>query len=182
MGLFLAQSSTAFNLSEIYFKLIMEIVGPVVLGLLLQRYLGKYAQQYSRQLSVFDKSVILLIIYKSFAESFDRHVFNTVQFRDLIYITAAVFVLFYLIYYLTGYLARRFGFTHEDQITAQFCGTKKSLVHGTVFSKILFQGSAATGIMLLPLMLFHAMQIFIISVIASRLGTNESHSDELTQR
>ncbi|NCU02776.1 MAG: bile acid:sodium symporter, partial [Chitinophagaceae bacterium] len=55
-------------------------------------------------------------------------------------------------------------------ITAQFCGTKKSLVHGTVFSKILFPASMPTGIILLPLMLFHAMQIFIISIIASKLG------------
>jgi sodium/bile acid cotransporter 7 len=178
MGLFLTQSSADFDLSEIYFKLTVEILGPVLLGLLLQRRLGKYAQQYSSQLSLFDKSVILLIIYKSFAESFDKHVFNSVQLHDLALITAASLVLFYVVYSATGYLARRFGFPREDQITAQFCGTKKSLVHGTVFSKILFQNSAATGIMLLPLMLFHAMQIFIISIIASRLGSDASGHDK----
>lgn len=179
MGLFLTQSSTTFDLSEIYFKLVVEILGPVLLGFLLQRHWGKYAQRYSRQLSLFDKSVILLIIYKSFAESFDRNVFSSVQLIDLIYITGAVVLLFYLVYYLTGYTARRLGFNREDRITAQFCGTKKSLVHGTVFSKILFQNSAAIGIMLLPLMLFHAMQIFIVSVIASRLGNTDSPSENI---
>jgi sodium/bile acid cotransporter 7 len=59
-------------------------------------------------------------------------------------------------------------FNKEDQITAQFCGTKKSLVHGTVFSKILFGNMATIGIILLPLMLFHAIQLFIISIIASK--------------
>jgi len=182
MGLFITQGSSEFDLSEIYVKLSVEILGPVMLGILLQRSLGKYAQQYSKQLSLFDKSVILLIIYKSFAESFDRNVFSTVQLSDLFYITLAVFALFYLVYYLTGYLARRFGFPREDRITAQFCGTKKSLVHGTVFSKILFQNSAATGIMLLPLMLFHAMQIFIISVIASQLGSRDASPENTTQQ
>jgi sodium/bile acid cotransporter 7 len=61
-------------------------------------------------------------------------------------------------------------FSLEDSITAQFCGTKKSLVHGTVFSKILFPASYPVGLVLLPLMLFHALQIFIISIIASKLA------------
>jgi sodium/bile acid cotransporter 7 len=170
MGLFIQRSTADFDLSDIYFKLAVEIVAPVVLGLLLQRYLGRYVQQFSRQLSLFDKSVILLIIYKSFAESFDQHVFSSVQVVDLVTIAMASMALFFGVYYVTGYLTRLLGFNREDQITAQFCGTKKSLIHGTVFSKILFQNSASMGIMLLPLMLFHAMQIFIISIIASKLG------------
>jgi sodium/bile acid cotransporter 7 len=65
------------------------------------------------------------------------------------------------------------GFSLEDRITAQFCGTKKSLVHGTVFVKILFQHSASTGIILLPIMLFHPVQIFIISFVATKLGNRK---------
>lgn len=170
MGIFLQRTSQDFSLDEIYLKLAVEILAPVLLGILLQRHLGKFAQQFSRQLSLFDRSVILLIIYKSFAESFDQKVFSSVRLFDLASITVLVLLLFYLVYYLSGYLARRLGFSREDRITTQFCGTKKSLVHGTVFSKILFQNGAATGIMLLPLMIFHAIQLFIISIIASRLG------------
>ena len=170
MGIFLTQTTADFDLSEIYLKLLLEILTPVTLGFLLQRFLGKYAQQFSRQLSLFDRSVILLIIYKSFAASFDKHVFSSVKFGDLAVIFIAVTSLFYLVYYLIGYTTRALGFIREDRITAQFCGTKKSLVHGTVFSKILFQSSATIGIMLLPLMIFHALQIFIISIIASRMG------------
>lgn len=178
MGLFIQQSTAEFDLTDIYFKLVVGILAPVVLGLLLQRYLGRYVQQFSRQLSLFDKSVILLIIYKSFAESFDQHVFSSVLVVDLLTIAVASMALFIVVYYLTGYLARLLGFDREDQITAQFCGTKKSLIHGTVFSRILFQNSASMGIMLLPLMLFHAMQIFIVSIIASKLGSREIGQDD----
>ena len=170
MGLFIRQTSADYDLSQIYFKLTVEILGPVLLGIILQRHLGKYVLQYSKQLSTFDKSVILLIIYKSFAESFDQNIFSSVQWIDLFVILFASVLLFFGVYRLTGYLSKALHFTREDQITAQFCGTKKSLVHGTVFSKILFQDSTQVGIILLPLMLFHAMQIFIISVIASRKG------------
>lgn len=175
MGLFLARASTEFDLSDVYLKLTIQILAPVVMGLLLQQYLGRYAQQYGRQLSLFDKSIILVIVYKSFAESFDQHVFSSVQLTDLAIITGCSVVLFYVVYYLNGLFAKILGFTREDKITAQFCGTKKSLVHGTVFAKIFFENSA--GIMLLPLMLFHALQIFIISVIATRLANEDVGKD-----
>lgn len=179
MSLFITHAAGGFDLSEIYVKLAVEILGPVMLGILLQRYLGKFALRYSRQLSWFDKSVILLIIYKSFAESFDGQVFSRVQLSDLVYISGAVLILFFLVYYLTGYLARQFRLSREDKITAQFCGTKKSLVHGTVFSKILFESSAA-GIMLLPLMLFHAIQIFIVGMVAAQRAGDEPDNDPTT--
>ncbi|HYK76463.1 MAG TPA: bile acid:sodium symporter family protein [Daejeonella sp.] len=174
MGLFLKTSAGDFSLGSIYIKLITEILVPVMLGIALQRYLGKYVQQYSRYLSLFDKSIILLIIYKSFAESFEENIFTSVDIHFLAIISAGVLGLFCTVYFITGYLAQKLNFNQKDSITAQFCGTKKSLVHGTVFSKILFPASIPTGIILLPLMLFHAIQIFIISIIASKLVQEKS--------
>ena len=89
---------------------------------------------------------------------------------DLFLIVTAVVILFFAIYFLTLKVSQWLRFNVEDQITTQFCGTKKSLVHGTVFAKILFQQSATTGIMLLPIMIFHPIQILIISFVATKLG------------
>lgn len=171
MGLFLRKDSTSFDFSEIYLKLLIEIIAPVVAGLFLHRFLGKYVQQHSARFAYFDKAIILLIVYKSFAESFMNHIFDSVSVITLLLLTITVLVLFFLVYFLTGYMARLAGFTLPDQITTQFCGTKKSLVHGTVFAKVLFGNTATVGLMLLPLMLFHAFQIFIISIIASKHST-----------
>lgn len=170
MGLFLSTETAGFDLSSIYLKLLTEILIPVLAGLALQKYLGHFATHYQKQLSTFDKSVILLIIYKSFAESFEEHVFSNVKLVSLVLLTLAVIVLFYVVYYFIGFLCSRLHFNREDSITAQFCGTKKSLVHGTVFSKILFPAGFPMGMVLLPLMLFHALQIFFISIIAAKLG------------
>jgi sodium/bile acid cotransporter 7 len=170
MGLFLQNAADDFSLGGIYLKLITEILIPICLGLLLQRYWGIYTQKYSRQLVVFDRVVILLVIYKSFAESFANGIFHSVSVTDLIIILLLILVLFFLIYGLIGFISKKIGFNYEDRITAQFCGTKKSVVHGAVFAKILFPASFPIGIVLLPLMLFHAIQIFIISIIASNLS------------
>jgi sodium/bile acid cotransporter 7 len=170
MGLFVHNSQTDFNFTEIYIKLIVQIILPVVLGVFLQRYLGKFAQKYNSKLTTFDKSIILLIIYKSFAESFEEQIFSTVSLSDLFFLFLAVLVLFFIIFSITRFIAKKLNFNIEDQITAQFCGTKKSLVHGTVFSAILFGNMSTIGIILLPLMLFHAIQILLISIIASKLA------------
>lgn len=176
MGLFLQETTTDFNLGSIYLKLLTEILLPVIIGMSLQRYLGDFVRKHLRYLTLFDKAIILLIIYKSFAESFTEHVFNSVRFSDLLLILTAVVGLFVVVFLIIKQIAKYLGFTLEDRITAQFCGTKKSLVHGTVFSKILFQNTASIGIILLPLMLFHFIQIFIISIIAARLERQISPS------
>ncbi|OYX85100.1 MAG: hypothetical protein B7Y83_05995 [Flavobacteriales bacterium 32-34-25] len=173
LGLFLNNTAASYDLGEIYSKLIIEVVVPVILGLLLHRYWGNLAQKHNSYLTLFDKSIILLIIYKSFASSFEENVFSGIDSFDFMIIATAVFSLFYLVYFLTGFISNKLGFNTEDKITAQFCGTKKSLVHGTVFAKILFPNPSAMGIVLLPIMLFHAFQIFIISFIATHVGNRK---------
>ncbi|GAL64062.1 bile acid:sodium symporter family protein [Algibacter lectus] len=173
MGLFVNDAQTDFDFTAIYIKLIVQIILPVVLGLGLQRYFGAFVQKHSAKLTLFDKSIILLIIYKSFAESFTGNIFSSVSVFDLLLLFVAVLVLFFIVFVLIGFLSIKMNFIKEDQITAQFCGTKKSLVHGTVFSKIIFGNMASIGIVLLPLMLFHASQILIITIIATRLSKRE---------
>jgi sodium/bile acid cotransporter 7 len=170
VGLFLDQNSANFDLIGIYVKLFIEILLPLSIGLLLHRYFGKQANRFGTYLTLFDKSIILLIIYKSFVRSFEDSIFQSVGIQDFLIIYAAILGLFLVVYFSVGSIADYLGFDRKDKTTAQFCGTKKSLVHGTVFSKILFPSSISTGIILLPLILFHMTQIFIISIIAGRLA------------
>ncbi|MEH6656828.1 bile acid:sodium symporter family protein [Leeuwenhoekiella marinoflava] len=168
IGLFVEDTQVTFDFSEIYISLVLQVLFPVFLGASLQRFLGKFIEKHSKKLTMFDKSIILLIIYKSFAESFSENLFSTISIIDIVAILAGVLLLFGFIFLFVNFISKKLGFSIEDRIAAQFCGTKKSLVHGTVFSKILFGNMAAIGIILLPLMLFHISQIVIISIIASR--------------
>lgn len=156
-------------LGHVYWGLTKEIIIPVLLGQFLQPYLGKWASAYSKQLSRFDKSVILLIVYASFAESFVSGVFDSIGRTYLVWVFVGVVVLFCLVYGLIYALSRYvLKFSREDQITALFCGSKKSLTHGSVFGKFLFVHTAGAGLYFLPLMIFHAFQIFVVTIIAQR--------------
>lgn len=170
MGLFLQQTAADFDFSEILLRLILQIIFPVTIGLLLQPRWHIYVNKYSKELSMFDKSVILVIVYNNFARSFGDSVFSSVKSFDLVFLTVFIFALLFIVYGIVYLLAGLFKFTREDKITALFCGSTKSLVHGSVFAGVLFTDFAFTGIILLPLMLYHALQIFIISIIADRYG------------
>lgn len=168
MGLFMSNQTLHFDFSSIYLKLFLEILLPVIVGILLQNRFGKYALQHSATLTMFDKSIILLIIYKSFSDAFAQQLLDAVSFKTVVFITVAVLLLFFGMYAITGLLSTFFSFDRADKITAQFCGTKKSLVHGTVFSSILFPTTFPIGMLLLPLMLFHSLQLFIMGIIATK--------------
>lgn len=166
MSLFLDfQTENVFG--DVYWGLIKEILIPVALGLGLQRYLGGWVSKHSKTLAQFDKTVILFIVYDSFAHSFLTGVFTQISSIYLFYIFAGSIALFATVYWITYYLSRYvFKFSKEDQITALFCGSKKSLTHGSVFSKFLFVNNPNAGFYFLPLMIFHALQIFIVTIIA----------------
>lgn len=165
---FIQQTDIVFDFSSIYLQLITEIVVPLILGLLLRRFWSAWALRQKRNLDIFDKFVILLIIYKSFVQSFEDNIFNNLSVWDMTIMVVLTLLLFFVIYNLTGWLGRILNFNRADQITNQFCGTKKSLVHGTVFSEALFGQTSIVGILILPLMFYHAFQILIVSVIATK--------------
>lgn len=167
---FINQTDVSFDFSSIYLQLITEIVIPLILGLLLRRYLGAWTQRNKRTLNLFDKFIILLIIYKSFVHSFEDKIFSSISLLEMMSMVVIVLLLFFIVYSLTGWFGRILKFNHADRITNQFCGTKKSLVHGTVFSEALFGQTSIVGIIILPLMFYHAFQILIISVIATKKG------------
>jgi sodium/bile acid cotransporter 7 len=71
-------------------------------------------------------------------------------------------------YFLIGLFCKWLGFNLKDTITTKFCGTKKSLVHGSVMVKIIFGASASVGIFLLPIMLYHILQLLVVTIFAEK--------------
>lgn len=157
-----------FAISDIIMKLLFQIVMPLFVGLLLQRFFVKFVKTYNKQLGLFDKFVIFLIVYSSFSNSFSSGLFESINVFDLLKLSLIVLLLFFAVYGLTGLISHWWNFNKEDTITAKFAGTKKSLVHGSVMAKIIFGTSASMGLFLLPIMLYHILQLVIIAVFAER--------------
>lgn len=170
MGIFLASGSGSFDFSGVILQLVTQIILPVAGGLLLHRFLVRWVSRYGRQLALFDKTIILLIVYESFSHSFESGIFSNVRVWVLAGLFGCVVALFFVVFGLTGWLANHLRFNREDRITLLFCGSKKSLVHGSVFASVLFAGISGSGIFLLPIMIYHAFQLFYISLVARKAG------------
>lgn len=169
MHVFMKQAAGELSIGQVIVKLMLQVLLPVIIGLLLHKKFGATAAAHKKNLKLFDQSVILLIVYSAFCESFYTGAFNNFSIPSLLLLLGMVTVLFLAVYNIIKVVAKLLHFSREDRITATFCGSKKSLVHGSVMAKVLFTGAANTGVMLLPLMLFHAVQLFIVSILAVRL-------------
>ncbi len=154
------------DFSHIIFKLIIQVLLPVIAGLILNRYFGKWAYRNANFLKLFDQTIILLVVYHSFSESFVLGLFDDSSFADILLIFLGTTVLFIIAYFLIQKVSTTLKFSREDKITATFAGSKKSLVHGTVMAGIIFDGFSGVGIILLPIMIYHAMQLVLVSWIA----------------
>ncbi|MCG9972642.1 bile acid:sodium symporter family protein [Christiangramia crocea] len=165
---FILEKTTDFDFLEVLQKLFLQIIVPLAIGLFLQRYFGKMARKYGKQLSLFDKTTIILIIYSSFSNSFTSDLFNTVNLEELIKMVAIVLVLFFSVFFGLAFFSNLIGLNTEDKIAAQFCGTKKSLVHGSVMVRVIFGNAASSGLLLLPIMLYHSAQLILVAWFAEK--------------
>ena len=168
MGLILSSTVEIDTISlwPIIGKLILQIILPVTLGMLLNRRWGVFAEKHQRTLRMFDQSIILLIVYTSFCASFAHHVFESFSWFRIVGCAVGMAVLFFTIYGMVGLACRCLKINREDTIAAHFCGSKKSLMHGTAMSNVIFPGFSGIGVILLPIMIYHAMQLMMVSAIA----------------
>jgi len=169
MSVYLEKQHGDFELSNVIIKLLLQVLLPVIIGMLLHKKFGKAATDNRGKLKLFDQSVILLIVYCSFSESFYDGVFKGFEWHYLFALLLMVIVLLFMVYGIVWLISNSLRLQREDRITAVFCGSKKSLIHGSVMSKVLFAGMSSSGLVLLPLMLYHATQLFIISIIAGKM-------------
>lgn len=173
MSLFLKSQGAAFSFAESIGDLFLQIILPVMGGLTLHRFLGTWAKRNSRRIGLFDRSVILAIVYNSFSDSFAGGIFGSIGLRELLVLGASVTGLFFLIYEGTRLIVRLMHFNREDGITVLFCASKKSLIHGSVFSSVLLAGTPYVSLFLVPIMIYHAFQLFYISIVAHRFGLEQ---------
>lgn len=178
MGLVLTATSDDYALGDVITKLLLQVVLPVVLGILLHKHLGGFVAKHGMKLRYFDQIIILLIIYTSFCHSFTMDLFAGISANTLFLLGACMLGLFFIVYSIVHLISKLMKFSREDTITAQFCGSKKSLVHGTVMSKVLFADGSMAGIILLPIMIYHALQLLVSSIIAQRMARRGQFENE----
>jgi len=124
-----------------------------------------------------DQGSILLVVYTAFSEAVVTGLWHTVSPQHLAGLFVVCGILLAVVLFGTRVLGKALGFDLEDRITILFAGSKKSLATGVPMAQVLFVGSGI-GAMILPLMLFHQIQLMVCAVLAQRYASREQDAEE----
>lgn len=143
----------------------MQLFVPFVCGKLLQPFIGGWIGRHDGIVGAVDQGSILLIVYSAVSEGLWHQVPPTAL--DGLVVTDGILLGAALI--TTGLLSKWLGFNRADRVAIIFCGSKKSLSQGVTMAKVIF-ASYGAGAMILPLMVFHQIQLMVCAALAQRWG------------
>lgn len=173
IALVLRTTGEARPVWPVVLDLLRWLVLPLTIGQILRPWLGAWASRHKPRIGLVDRGTILLLVYTSFCDSFQQGVWSRHGYGQLALILVLSAVLFALVLGVTGGLARWLGFSREDRIAAIFCGSKKTLASGVPMAKLIFGAHPALGLILLPIMVYHPLQLIVGGVLAQRWGKRE---------
>lgn len=159
-------------LSIVYLLLI-----PFVLGQLLRQWIYPLILRYPVMVKVVDQGSILLVVYAAFSEAINEGLWQQVSASTLIALLVICCILLAIVMGGLTYSSRLLGFNKADEITIMFCGSKKTLASGLPMAKILFMGHPI-GMLILPLILFHQIQLIVCGILAARYARRSEADGE----
>lgn len=145
----------------------VQILLPFLVGQGARPWLAAWAERHQRAATWFDRGSILLVAYSAFSAGMLAGVWENVSTQSLISVLLLDVLLLATILTFTICASRLLGFDRGDEIAIVFCGSKKSMATGIPMANVLFAPHAVSAIVI-PLMLFHQLQIFVSAVIAQR--------------
>ncbi|MEL4015149.1 bile acid:sodium symporter family protein [Dryocola clanedunensis] len=148
-------------------SIMLQLLVPFILGHLSRPWIGAWVARNKKWIGKTDQTSILLVVYSAFSEAVTHGIWHKVGAGSLLFIVVVSLVLLGIVIAVNTFMARRLGFNKADEITIVFCGSKKSLANGIPMANILFP-VATVGMMVLPLMIFHQIQLMICAVMARR--------------
>jgi sodium/bile acid cotransporter 7 len=147
--------------------IVLQLLVPFLAGQLLRRWIGGWVSAHAKLVQLIDRGSILLVVYTAFSGAVVGGVWSRIGALDLARLLVICGLLLAIVLAATFFTARALRFAKPDEIAIVFCGSKKSLASGVPMAGVLFPAATA-GLALLPLMLFHQIQLMACAVIAQR--------------
>lgn len=152
--------------------IVLQLLAPFLAGHLLRPWIGEFVVRHRAALGFVDRGSILLVVYLAFSEAVANGLWHVLDFGDLVKLVLVCAALLAIVLLATVILARRLGFDRADEIVIVFCGSKKSLASGVPMAGVLFP-LAQVGMIVLPLMLFHQIQLMVCAALARRYASGD---------
>ena len=153
-------------------KICYQILVPFIAGQLSQPILRKWVLRHKTLIGWNDKATIWLVVYTAFSNATSGGYWNELHASQLAGLVLACCILLGIMFLVTWYSSKLLGFNREDRITIVFCGSKKSLAVGAPMMMAIF--GTLDNNLLLPLMIFHQVQLMLCAHLARRWQKSDS--------
>jgi sodium/bile acid cotransporter 7 len=168
VSLMFTTSGETLSLSHAVVNIATLLLLPFIVGQLLHKPLGRWFSRYKKYTNAFDKSVILMLVFSVFSDSVSEGLWTKYGNGILALTFIGTGLMLITVLFLSTRTARAMKFTTEDEIVAVFCGSKKSLASGIPMAKVLFGVHPGLGLIVLPIMFYHQLQLMVCSAMAQR--------------
>lgn len=168
-----ADSSHSIPLLESIESIVIKLVVPFFAGNVARHWIKRWIHKHKQLINKVDRVSILLVVYVAFSDAVEHGIWHQIDLYDFVMIVLLSLIILGLILLFTTYSARFFKFNQPDEITIVFCGSKKSLASGIPMASILFP-AASVGMIVLPLMIFHQIQLMVCSYLAMKYAKNRN--------
>lgn len=155
-------------LGETMLNIAQMLLLPIIVGQIVRPFVGQWFMRLKPYTNNLDKLVILFIVYAAFCNSAKSGLWqqNGISLIAITFAGDAIFLA--AILWLSTFIARKLKFTREQEIAIVFCGSKKTLASGVPMATLIFGAHPALGMIVLPIMLYHQLQLFVCSWLANR--------------
>lgn len=162
------------DLADTMLKVAKLLLLPFVLGQVLRPWLGDWFKSVKSKTTMVDKGVILMLVWCSFSDSVADGLWTKHGIGLIAMTLVGVALFLFPMLWFTKAVAKALGFEVEDEIVAVFCGSKKTLASGVPMARLLFGGNPALGVLVLPIMFYHQLQLFVCSLMARRYASRDA--------
>lgn len=150
-------------------SIFLQLLAPFILGQILQPWIGDFVRHHKKALGFVDRGSIVMVVYLAFSEAIVEGLWHSVSWDDLALMISVDVCLLIIVLVATWWGGKWLGFNRADRITIMFCGSKKSLASGAPMASAIFAGTNV-GSVVLPLMLFHQIQLIACAIIARKFA------------
>lgn len=152
--------------------IVVQLLIPFIVGQLIRPLVIGWLQKYAEPTKYVDRGSILLVVFAAFSESMKEGIWSTITIWQIVILTIVCCLILALVLGVTTLAGRKLGFDLPDQIVIIFCGSKKSLATGLPMAAVLFAGQPV-GLIVLPLMIFHQIQLIVCAAMAQRFANRD---------
>ncbi|WP_432486742.1 bile acid:sodium symporter family protein [Kineococcus sp. SYSU DK018] len=150
-------------------RIVLQLLVPFLLGLALGRLVGSWVRRHRRVLTLFDRAVIVAVVYSAFSRGVRQGVWQEVRPAEVAVVLGCAVLLLAAGLAAAWWTPRAWGASRPDRVTTMFCGSNKSLATGLPMATVLFPPHVL-GLVVLPIILYHPVQITVCSFLSGRMA------------